>query len=41
MYNRSIILKATAYINEASIENNLQSIEYYGTIHRYNSVAIL
>ena len=42
MYNRSmyifwsIILKATSYINDANIDNNLQSIKYYATLRRYS-----
>ena len=29
-------LKATSYINDDIIENNLQSFRYYGTLRRYN-----
>ena len=36
MYNRSIILKATSYINDAELQiNNLESIKSYGTLRRY------
>ena len=31
-----IILKATLYINDTIIENNLQSTKYYGILRRYD-----
>ena len=33
---RSTILKTIAYINDAIIDKNLQTIKYYGILRRYN-----
>ena len=35
VYLLKYILKATSYINDAIIENNLQLMNYYGALRRY------